>query len=69
MQKGDTPDHLKAIEAKMDALRSELLKYAEEQAQDTSHGHNPLHLPLMHSIMAIQETMRTFVSIATARND
>ncbi|MDL2209734.1 hypothetical protein LJC23_00015 [Desulfovibrio sp. OttesenSCG-928-I05] len=69
MEKGTTADNLKSIQAAMDALRSELLKFSEEQAQnDTKARSDPLHLPLMHSVMTIQEAMRTFISIATVRD-
>ena len=69
MRKGTAADNLKAIETTMDALRSELLKFSEKEArQGPQDKPDPLHLPLMHSIMTIQEAMRTFLSLATARN-
>ena len=68
MQKENPPDGLKAVEESMNTLRSALLKFSEEQAEATLLGRaDPLQTPLMNSIMAIQESMNTFLSIATCR--
>ena len=70
MQKGTAADNLTAIDAAMDALRSELIKFSEEQTLQNGlqARHDPLRLPLAHSIMTIQEAMRTFLSIVTCSN-
>lgn len=69
MNKGKTPADLQAIEDSMNALRSALFKFSERQAEDNLLGRSgPLHIPLMNSIMTIQEAMKTFMSIAACIN-
>lgn len=56
---------LKDIEVKMDALRSALFQFAEEQAPAAPlESPDPLH----DSIITILDAMKTFVSIATDRD-
>lgn len=69
MSTTDSTNDLQIVKIKMDALRSALLQYSEKHIPAQSSLSEPLHLPLMHSIVTIQEAMRTFLTLANARNN
>ena len=59
---------LREIEAQMDALRSALFRFSESQGGEAQADQaDPLRVPLMNSILAVQRTMDTFLSLATLR--
>lgn len=68
MKNEKTLTGLEAVEERMNALRSALLEFSEEQSEGAVARSDPLHVPLMHSVMTIQAAMKTFLSIATCCN-
>ena len=68
MKTENPPIGLHEIEAQMDDLRSALFKFSESQGDDApAVGADPLRVPLMNSILAVQRAMDTFLSLAELR--